>query len=92
MLENKACYKVKIDFVNKSVIAETDTIDFNGLTNAWLTNSWKQFFSMPFVSYFFPLISVWNGIHTLLAFHTMIPYKITHKCVVNAKAELQQHL
>lgn len=90
MLENKACYKVKIDFVNKSGIAETDTIDFDGLTNAWLTNSWKQFFSMSFVSYFFPLISVWNG--TFLAFHTMILYKTTHKYVVNVKAELQQYL
>jgi hypothetical protein len=58
-LENQACYKVKVDFVHKSGIVETNIVHANGLGNAWLTSCWKQFISMPFVSILFQDFSFW---------------------------------
>jgi hypothetical protein len=49
-LTSNACYKVKLKFVHSSGIEENDTQDVEGLRNSWLTNCWKQFVSMPFVS------------------------------------------
>ena len=49
-LTNNACYKVKVEYVHKSRIQETSTLDVDGLRNSWLTSCWKQFISMPYVS------------------------------------------
>lgn len=50
VLINQACNKIKVKFTHSSRIEEKHIHDADGLHNSWLTNCWKQFVSMPFVS------------------------------------------
>ena len=50
VLTNQACNKIKVKFTHNSRIDEKHTHDANGLHDSWLTNCWKQFVSVPFIS------------------------------------------
>ena len=50
VLANQAYNKIKVKFTHNLGIEEKHTYDADGLHNSLLTNCWKKFVSMPFVS------------------------------------------